>query len=84
MAPVPKRARQAEAALKGKPWTGRRSKRPAAALSEDYTPISDMRASARYRLRVAQNLLRKFFIETTEPKAKTRIMAERRAPHARA
>jgi xanthine dehydrogenase small subunit len=53
-------------------------------LSEDYTPISDMRASARYRLRVAQNLLRKFFIETSEPAARTRIVAERRAIHARA
>jgi xanthine dehydrogenase small subunit len=53
-------------------------------LSEDYTPISDMRASARYRLRVAQNLLLKFFVETTEPRTKTRVLAERRLAHARA
>jgi xanthine dehydrogenase small subunit len=53
-------------------------------MSEDYTPMTDMRASARYRLRVAQNLLRKFFIETTQPAARTRIVAERRAAHARA
>ena len=53
-------------------------------MSEDYTPISDMRASAQYRLTVAQNLLRKFFIETTQPEARTRIVAERRAAHARA
>jgi xanthine dehydrogenase small subunit len=43
-----------------------------------------MRASARYRLAVAQNLLRKFFIETTDPAARTRIVAERRAAHERA
>jgi len=84
MAPVPKRARQAEAALKGKPWTREIVEGACWVLSEDYTPISDMRASARYRLRVAQNLLRKFFIETSEPAAKTRIMAERRTAHARA
>jgi xanthine dehydrogenase small subunit len=84
MAPVPKRARQAEAALKGKPWIRETVEGACWVLSEDYIPISDMRASARYRLRVAQNLLRKFFIETSEPAAKTRIMAERRAAHARA
>jgi xanthine dehydrogenase small subunit len=84
MAPVPKRARQAEAALKGKPWTRENVEGACWVLSEDYTPISDMRASARYRLRVAQNLLRKFFIETSEPAARTRIVAERRAIHARA
>ena len=84
MAPVPKRARQAEAALKGKPWTRETVEGACWVLSEDYTPISDMRASAHYRLRVAQNLLRKFFIETSEPVARTRIMAERRAAHARA
>jgi xanthine dehydrogenase small subunit len=84
MAPIPKRARQAEAALKGKPWTRENVEGACWVLSEDYTPISDMRASARYRLRVAQNLLRKFFIETAEPAARTRIVAERRAAHARA
>ncbi|HET6160592.1 MAG TPA: xanthine dehydrogenase small subunit [Dongiaceae bacterium] len=84
MAPVPKRARQAEAALKGKPWSQENVEAACWVLSEDYTPISDMRASARYRLRVAQNLLHKFFIETTQPQAKTRILAERRAAHARA
>jgi xanthine dehydrogenase small subunit len=84
MAPVPKRARSAEAALMGKSWTRENVEGACWVMSEDYTPITDMRASATYRLRVAQNLLRKFFIETTEPEAKTRIVAERRAAHARA
>jgi xanthine dehydrogenase small subunit len=84
MAPVPKRARAAEAALKGKPWTEENVEGACWVMSEDYAPISDMRASAHYRLRVAQNLLRKFFIETTQPRAKTRVLAERRAAHARA
>ena len=84
MAPVPKRARAAEAALKDKPWTRETIEAACRILSEDYTPITDMRASAQYRLRVAQNLLLKFFIETSDPQARTRIVAERRAAHARA
>jgi xanthine dehydrogenase small subunit len=84
MAPTPKRAREAEAVLKGRPWTREQVEAACRALAEDYTPISDMRASARYRLRVAQNLLRKFHIETSEPEARTRILAQRRAAHARA
>jgi xanthine dehydrogenase small subunit len=35
-----------------------------AALAHDYTPLTDMRASAAYRLQVAQNLLRRFWLET--------------------
>jgi xanthine dehydrogenase small subunit len=84
MAPVPKRARSAEAVLKGKTWTREHVEAACWVLSEDYTPISDMRASARYRLRVAQNLLLKFFVETTEPRTKTRVLTERRMAHARA
>ena len=35
------------------------------AYATDFQPISDMRASAGYRMLVAQNLLRRFFMETT-------------------
>jgi len=35
------------------------------ALLEDFTPLTDMRASASYRMRVAQNLLQRFFLENT-------------------
>ena len=35
----------------------------ASALATDYQPIADMRASARYRLIVAGNLLRRFYRE---------------------
>ena len=38
--------------------------RACAALAEDFTPISDMRASADMRLVVVQNLLRRFWLET--------------------
>ena len=65
MAATPKRARASEAALAGEPWNSATCARAAAALAQDYTPIADMRASAAYRLTVAQNLLRKFHLETS-------------------
>jgi xanthine dehydrogenase small subunit len=65
MAAIPKRAAACEAALAGQPWTPATCAAAAAALAKDYTPIADMRASAAYRLGVAQNLLRKFHLETS-------------------
>jgi xanthine dehydrogenase small subunit len=38
--------------------------RAQAALALDFKPLSDMRASAAYRLQVAQNLLQRFWLET--------------------
>ncbi len=63
MAPIPQRARHAEAALAGKPWTRQSIAAALPALSRDYTPISDMRASGEYRMRAARNLLERFFLE---------------------
>ena len=65
MAATPKRATAVEAALVGKPWNAVTIDAAIAAFAEDYQPISDMRASAEYRLLAAQNLLRRFFLETT-------------------
>jgi Xanthine dehydrogenase, iron-sulfur cluster and FAD-binding subunit A len=66
MAATPKRARAVEAALTGRPWTEATVEAALPAFAEDFQPISDMRASAAYRLRVARNLLRKCFVERTE------------------
>jgi xanthine dehydrogenase small subunit len=68
MAATPKRAPAAEAALTGRPWTLANVEAAMAALSSDFTPISDMRASAEYRMLVARNLLKRFFIETSGTK----------------
>ena len=35
-----------------------------AALATDYAPLTDMRATAGYRMKTAQNLLYRFFLET--------------------
>ena len=46
------------------------------ALARDFTPLTDMRASADYRRLVARNLLEKFRIETTEPETAVNLLAE--------
>jgi xanthine dehydrogenase small subunit len=57
MAGIPKRAAQVEAALIGQPLTPEvaRSLRPV--FAQDFTPLTDMRASAGYRLDAAANML---------------------------
>jgi xanthine dehydrogenase small subunit len=64
MAGTPKRATQAERALDGRPFTRENVTLAMAALAQDFTPLSDMRASKEYRLQVAQNLLLKWWLET--------------------
>ncbi|HEV3008398.1 MAG TPA: xanthine dehydrogenase small subunit [Burkholderiales bacterium] len=54
MAATPARAPRAEAAF------SQGVEKACSALAEDFEPLSDHRASAWYRLKVAQNLLRKF------------------------
>jgi xanthine dehydrogenase small subunit len=64
MAATPKRASHTETALEGQPWTEATLRAARAALATDYTPLTDMRASAEYRMKVAQNLLERFYLET--------------------
>ncbi|MCC5778846.1 xanthine dehydrogenase small subunit [Nitratireductor sp. B36] len=65
MAATPKRAKAVEVALVGKPWTEETVEAALSAYEEDFQPISDMRASADYRMMVAKNLLRRFYLEST-------------------
>jgi xanthine dehydrogenase small subunit len=64
MAATPQRARNAEAALIGQPWSEAALILAMEALAQDYAPLSDMRASSGYRMQAAQNLLRRFWLET--------------------
>jgi xanthine dehydrogenase small subunit len=64
MAATSKRADKAEAALEGKIWNQDAMESAMEALAQDYAPLSDMRASAAYRMRTAQNLLHRFWLET--------------------
>ena len=63
MAGTPHRAHQVEAALIGQAWTAETIASAAKQFGTDYTPMSDMRASASYRLEIAQNLLHRYFAE---------------------
>ena len=64
MAATSRRAPQAEAALNGQPWNEASLRAGMDALARDYVPLTDMRASANYRMRTAQNLLRRFWMES--------------------
>ena len=57
VAPVPIRAREAEIALRGRALDSAALEAAQRALVADIAPIDDLRSTARYRLRVAQNLL---------------------------
>lgn len=73
MAAIPKRANGCEQVLLGAPLDDATLERACAALAGDFTPLSDFRASREYRLRVAQNLLRKCFLELQQPGIETRV-----------
>ncbi|WP_373414453.1 xanthine dehydrogenase small subunit [Ensifer aridi] len=72
MAGTPKRASNVEAALKGVPWNDPSIDVAVAAFEQDFTPLTDWRASAGYRMLVAKNLLRRFYLETQD-KSNVRI-----------
>ncbi|NHF71983.1 xanthine dehydrogenase small subunit [Paracoccus xiamenensis] len=63
MAATPKRAATVEAALIGQPWDKATFDAAAARIGMDFKPLTDWRASADYRLLVAGNLLKRFFLE---------------------
>jgi xanthine dehydrogenase small subunit len=69
MAGIPKRAAAVEAALLGKAWTELNVKAAAAELGKDFSPLSDWRATADYRLLTAKNLITRFYLETQGEKA---------------
>jgi len=61
MAGIPKRAAAVEAALIGQPWTDATIAAARAEFARDFQPMTDMRASAAYRLTTAENLLTRYF-----------------------
>jgi len=63
MAGTPMRAKQAEATLVGQFFTAATIRAGMVAMTRDFTPLTDMRASAGYRLQTAQNMLLRYFHE---------------------
>jgi len=64
MAGTPMRATHVENALIGADWTDEMITDAQAAFDQDFTPMSDMRASASYRMQVAKALLQRCFEES--------------------
>ena len=83
MAGIPCRAPAAEDVLKGHVLADAALwRRAAAALAEDLQPLSDLRASADYRMQVAQNAVIKALAEMAGiPSHITRIVPRREAHH---
>ena len=63
MAGVPKRARAVEAALVGQDWSRATVEAAMHRYRADFTPMDDLRASARYRLGTAANMLLRYWLE---------------------
>ncbi|HEX2216620.1 MAG TPA: xanthine dehydrogenase small subunit [Xanthobacteraceae bacterium] len=75
MAPRPARAAGVEAAIRGRAWTQESLVDIDTLLARDFTPISDQRGGAAYRLRAAAGLLRRFQLETASSDIPTRVEA---------
>jgi len=73
MAAIPKRAFSCEQALLGKAASDQNIGLAMKALSLDFSPLSDVRASSEYRLQVAKNLVKKCFYELEKTHEATRI-----------
>ena len=84
MAATPKRAKGTEAKLEGLSASDESAVAAALkALSEDFTPLDDMRASAAYRLQAAAALVAKAIAEIAgAPSDETRVFGRRSDAHA--
>ncbi|QSQ27174.1 xanthine dehydrogenase molybdopterin binding subunit [Pyxidicoccus parkwayensis] len=67
VAATPVRARRAEDALTGQPWTRETVARVVSVLAEEINPISDLRGSAEYRRGLVAGLFEKFFSGERSP-----------------
>jgi xanthine dehydrogenase small subunit len=70
MAAIPKRAPAAETVLQGNSLTKELIGQAKEALATDFQPMSDVRASSEYRMRVAQNLIEKCYLELQSANAR--------------
>lgn len=64
VAATPVRALRTQAVLGGQPWSQDTVRRAIDSLRGEFTPITDMRASASYRTEVLGSLLQRFWLES--------------------
>ena len=69
VAATPVRAGQTETLLTGKPWTEATVQQAMRVLRQEFSPISDLRASSAYRVQVLGNLLQRFWLESQGARA---------------
>jgi len=74
MSEIPKRASTIEKALTNSTFSEDTFLKAQKLISEDFSPIDDMRASKNYRVDVAKNLIMKFFYEVSSQK-KLRVIS---------
>jgi xanthine dehydrogenase small subunit len=65
VAATPARALKTEAALIGQPWNEATLQAAQAAIAQEFSPLSDLRASADYRRQILGQLLRRAWLEST-------------------
>jgi len=73
MAATPSRATKTEAVLHGEKFDEVILNQAMAALADDFSPISDARASASYRHTVAANLLKRCWLQLNNTQAKLQV-----------
>ncbi|GGX46006.1 xanthine dehydrogenase small subunit [Saccharospirillum salsuginis] len=71
-----------QASLVGQHWPSLDIEEAARRLADELAPIDDVRASARYRVRVTANLLKRFHLETTRTDQLSRVFNSGVAHHA--
>ncbi|MSQ76666.1 MAG: xanthine dehydrogenase small subunit [Rhodoferax sp.] len=69
VAATPVRASQTEARLTGQPWSQTTVQQAMLVLRQEFSPISDLRASSAYRVQVLGNLLQRFWLESQGARA---------------
>ncbi len=73
MSAIPCRAAQCESVLNNGQLDEKTVALAAEAIEQDFSPISDARASNTYRTAIAKNLLSRFLLEVTSPDIGTRV-----------
>ncbi len=69
MAATPAFAQQTQAQMTGQLFTAKTIEAALLKIPDDFTPMTDVRATDRYRITIAQNLLRKAFVEIDQATA---------------
>jgi xanthine dehydrogenase small subunit len=75
MAATPARAKHTEAALINQPLTETTFTKAAARITQDFTPLSDFRATAAYRSQTAAGLVRRLGAQLIAPETPVEVFA---------